>query len=92
MADYLDEIRSRLEKIVKESNGEYEEADYGLINSELKNFNLLVFRRAKTECSGKRCEPGQDYFNGDRNGNGNLYPTGKKVLICRKHFRLTQVN
>ncbi len=62
MADYLNEIRSRLEKIVKESNGEYEEADYGLINSELKNFNLLVFRRAKTECSGKRGEPGQDYF------------------------------
>ena len=52
MADYLNEIRSRLEKIVKESNGEYEEADYGLINSELKNFILLVFRRAKTECSG----------------------------------------
>lgn len=36
--------------------------NYGLINSELKNFNLLVFRRAKTECSGKRGEPGQDYF------------------------------
>ena len=62
MADYLNEIRSRLEKFVKESTGEYEEADYGLINSELKNFNLLVFRRAKTGCSGKRGEPGQDYF------------------------------
>ncbi len=63
MADFFNEIKSRLEKIVKESDGEYEKVYYGICNDkDINSYNLLIFRRVKTECSGKRNEPGQDYY------------------------------
>lgn len=62
MTGHLDKIKQRLEKFVNNENYDFTAVNYGLIHSDIEKFNLFVFKRLKTEMSGKRGEANQEKY------------------------------
>lgn len=64
----LDRINLTLQRLVDESNGDMEAVFYGLSrqhkndNTEMKTWNMFIFRREEMSGAAKRNEPRQTYY------------------------------